>query len=79
MINNLKTAIITGGLGGIGIGIVKFFYNRNYNVIIIDNKNKIFFSKINFKKKKNFIKYYKIDLSKPQSIKLKFSLIKKEF
>jgi len=79
MTNNLKTVIITGGLGGIGISIVKFFYNKNFNVIIIDNKNKIFFSKINFEKKKNFIKYFKIDLSKSQSIKLKFSFIKKEF
>ena len=79
MTNNLKTVIITGGLGGIGISIVKLFYNKSYNVIIVDNKDKIFFSKINFKKKQNFIKYYKIDLSKSQSIKLKFSFIKKEF
>jgi len=79
MTNNLKTVIVTGGLGGIGINIVKFFYNNNYNIIIIDNKNKIFFSKINFEKKKNFIEYYKIDLSKSQSIKLKFSFIKTKF
>ena len=56
MINNLKTVIITGGLGGIGISIVKFFYNKNYNVIIIDKKNKEYFSKIKFKNKNNFIK-----------------------
>ena len=79
MISNFKTLIITGGLGGIGLDLVKFFYNKNYNIIIVDNKNKIFFSKINFEKKKNFIKYYKVDLSKFNSIKLKFSSIKKEF
>ena len=60
MTNNLKTVIITGGLGGIGISIVKFFYNKNYNVIIIDNKNKIFFSKINFEKKKILLNIIKL-------------------
>ena len=79
MTQKTKTVIITGGLGGIGIDIVNFFYKKNYNVIIIDNKSKFFFSKINFNNNKNIIKYYKIDLSKPKSIKLNFSSIKKEF
>lgn len=79
MTKELKTAIITGGLGGIGLGIVNFFFDKSYNIILIDNKSRSFFSKINFKKKKNFIKYYKIDLSKSKSIKLKFSSIKKDF
>jgi len=79
MNKNLKTLLITGGLGGIGMGLVKFFYNKNFNIIIIDNKNINFFLKINFNKQKNFIKYYKIDLSKSKSIKLKLSSIKKKY
>ena len=66
MINETKKIIITGGLGGIGKDIVKFFYIKGYNIIIIY-----------FKKQNNFIKYYKIDLSKPKSIKLKLSSILK--
>jgi UDP-glucose 4-epimerase len=54
MNKRLKTIIVTGGLGSIGICLVNFFYNRDYNVIIIDNKKKSFFSKINFKKKNKF-------------------------
>tara|TARA_B110000438_G_C15638226_1_gene574095 strand:+ start:132 stop:908 length:777 start_codon:yes stop_codon:yes gene_type:complete len=79
MDKNDKIAIIAGGLGGIGINIVKYFYDRNYNILIIDNKKKIFFSKINFVKNSHFIKYYKINLSKSKSIKLKFLSIKNEF
>ena len=74
-----KVMLITGGLGGIGIRIVKLFYQKNFNVIILDNKKKIFFSKLNFDNKKNFIKYYKVDLSKPISIKKKFSSLKKQY
>ena len=79
MNNKFKTVVITGGLGGIGMSLVNFFYDKGYNIIIIDNKNKIFFSKLDFKKKKSFINYYKIDLSNAKSIKLKFSLIKKKY
>ena len=38
MINKNKTAIITGGLGGIGIEMTKLFYKRKYNIIIVDHK-----------------------------------------
>ena len=79
MNNQLKTIIITGGLGSIGLCLVNFFYNHDYNVIIIDNKKKSFFLKMNFKKKINFIKYYKINLLNPKSIKINFSYIKKTF
>tara|TARA_B110000438_G_scaffold203372_1_gene195092 strand:+ start:116 stop:892 length:777 start_codon:yes stop_codon:yes gene_type:complete len=79
MNNQLKTIIITGGLGSIGLCLVNFFYNHDYNVIIIDNKKKSFFLKMNFKKKINFIKYYKINLLNPKSIKINFSYIKKIF
>ena len=54
MNNKFKTVVITGGLGGIGMSLVNFFYDKGYNIIIIDNKNKIFFSKLDFKKKKKF-------------------------
>ena len=74
-----KTVIITGGLGGIGTSLVNFFYDKDYNVIIIDNKNKIFFTKMKFKKKKNYVNYCKIDLSNPKSIKKNFLLIKKKY
>ena len=74
-----KTIIVTGGLGGIGTEIVNFFYNKNYNIIIIDYKKKSFFSKIKFPIKDNFIKYYKIDLSNPKFIKSNFTIIKKQF
>ena len=79
MNKKIKTVMITGGLGGIGFSLVKFFYNKCNNVILIDNKNKTFFSKIDFKKKENFLKYYKIDLSNSKSIKFKLNSIKKEF
>ena len=79
MNKNLKTIIITGGLGGIGIDLVKFFYNKGCNIIIIDNKIKNFYYRLKFQKKKNFIKYYKIDLSNSKSIKLKLSSIKNKF
>ena len=39
MINKNKTVIITGGLGGIGIELVKYFYIKKFNILILDNKN----------------------------------------
>ena len=42
MNKKLNTLLITGGLGGIGINIVHYFLNNNYNVIIVDNKSKNF-------------------------------------
>ena len=79
MNKEFKTVLITGGLGGIGLGLVKFFYDKKFNIIIFDNKNKIFFSRLNFKKQKNIIKYYKINLSKSINIKSKILIIKKQF
>ena len=35
-----KTLLITGGLGGIGLEIVEFFYKKNFKIIILDNKSK---------------------------------------
>lgn len=81
MTNRIKTVIITGGLGAIGLDIVKFFYIKKFNIIILDNKNKNLFAKLNFKKLSvdNFIIYKKIDLSKYKSIKSLCSIIKKQY
>ena len=32
----MKNILITGGAGGIGLEIVHYFENKNYNVIILD-------------------------------------------
>ena len=71
MIMTNRIAIITGGLGGIGLDIVKFFYNKNYNLIILDNKKVSEFSNLYINKqiRRNFIIYKKIDISKPLLIK----------
>ena len=77
MNHNNKTIIITGGLGGIGIEFVKFFYIKKFNIIILDNKKKNIFLKLNIKNNvyKNSIIYKKIDLSKPKLIKSLFSVL----
>ena len=50
MNKNQKTLIITGGLGGIGSAIVDFFYQKNFRIIILDNKsNNIFYKKFKSK------------------------------
>ena len=79
--NNSKNLIITGGLGGIGLEIVKFFYKENYNIIILDNQKISFFNNLEIinMKSKNFIKYIKIDLTKPNLIKKYFSEMKKKY
>ena len=78
--NNTKNLLITGGLGGIGLEIVKLFYKKKYNIIILDNKKISFFnSLITNINNNNFIKYIKIDLTKPILIKKCFFKIKKEY
>ena len=81
MIMTNRIAIITGGLGGIGLDIVKFFYNKNYNLVILDNKKVSEFSNLNLNKsvQPNFIIYKKIDISKPLLIKKLFIFLKKKF
>ena len=34
--NKIKNVLITGGLGGIGFDICKYFISKNYNIIIVD-------------------------------------------
>ena len=77
MNKNQKTLIITGGLGGIGSAIVDFFYQKNFRIIILDNKsNNIFYKKFKSKiQNNNFLIYKKIDLSKPYLIKTYLWLI----
>ncbi|PPR49838.1 MAG: D-beta-hydroxybutyrate dehydrogenase [Alphaproteobacteria bacterium MarineAlpha5_Bin5] len=76
-----KTILITGGLGGIGLDLVKFFYNKKFNVILLDNKNKKEYLKLKIKNKNyiNFLIYKKIDLSKNFLIKNYFSTLKKNY
>jgi len=79
----IKNVLITGGLGGIGFDICKYFISRNYYTIIIDhlsiNKfNKILFNDLNHNLKKKIL-YKKIDLTKPIQIKKVFRELKKRF
>ena len=69
-----KTVLITGGLGGIGIELVNFFYKKNYNIIVLDNKKNAYFNnlKITKSKKNNFIVYKKINLLNSQLVKKLF-------
>jgi len=78
MIKQIKTVIITGGLGGIGLDLVNYFYKKNFNIIILDNKSKKEYLKLIIKKSnfQNTIIYQKIDLSKPSSIKKLFNTLK---
>ena len=57
----MKNIIITGGAGGIGLEIVHYFENKNYNVIILDKNLKKDFKK-NYKKIKKNIFYFEADL-----------------
>ena len=74
-----KTLLITGGLGGIGLEIVEFFYKKNFKIIILDNKSKkIFFNRFKSKiQNNNLVIYKKIDLSKPNLIKTYLGQLKK--
>ena len=81
--NKIKNVLITGGLGGIGFDICKYFISRNYNIIIVDNLsidtyNKILSKDLN-KTFNSKILYKKIDLTKPILIKKFFQLLKKKF
>jgi len=81
MIKEIKTVIITGGLGGIGLDLVYYFYKKNFNIIILDNKSKKEYLKLKIQKSNflNTIIYQKIDLSKSSSIKKLFNSLKNTY
>ena len=57
----MKNILITGGAGGIGLDIVHYFENKNYNIIILDKTSKKNFKK-NYTKIKKNIFYFEVDL-----------------
>ena len=57
----MKNILITGGAGGIGLEIVHYFENKNYNIIILDKTSKKNFKK-NYTKIKKNIFYFEVDL-----------------
>ena len=81
----MRTIIVTGSSGLIGSESAKFFLNKNYKVIGIDNNlRKYFFGKdgdtkwnlLNLKKYKNFI-HYSYDIRNYQELKKIFNKYKK--
>ena len=68
----MKNILITGGAGGIGLEIVHYFENKNYNVIILDKTLKKDFKK-NYKKIKKNIFYFEADLLEIKKTEKKFN------
>jgi 3-hydroxybutyrate dehydrogenase len=81
--NNFKNILITGGLGGIGFNICKYFFSKNFNLIIIDNLPISKFNKVLSKNfitnTKNNIFYKKVDLSQSFQIKKMFKSLNQIF
>ena len=74
----MKNIIITGGAGGIGLEIVHYFENKNYNVIILDKTLKKDFKK-NYKKIKKNIFYFETDLLEIKKTEKKIQQIISKF
>ena len=74
----MKNILITGGAGGIGLEIVHYFENKNYNVIILDKTLKKDFKK-NFKKIKKNIFYFETDLLEIKKTEKKIQQIISKF
>ena len=74
----MKNIIITGGAGGIGLEIVHYFENKNYNVIILDKTLKKDFKK-NYKKIKKNIFYFEVDLLEIKKTEKKIQQIISKF
>ena len=67
MKHTYNNIIITGSEGQIGSDLIKLLLKKNYNLILLDKKNK---------KDKN---YFKVDISKSSSIKKTLKLIKRKY
>jgi NAD(P)-dependent dehydrogenase (short-subunit alcohol dehydrogenase family) len=67
MKHTYNNIIITGSEGQIGSDLIKLLLKKNYNLILLDKKNK---------KDQN---YFKVDISKSSSIKKTLKLIKKKY
>ena len=74
----MKNIIITGGAGGIGLEIVHYFENKNYNVIILDKTLKKDFKK-KYKKNKKNIFYFEVDLLEIKKTEKKIQQIISKF
>ena len=74
----MKNILITGGAGGIGLEIVHYFENKNYNVIILDKILKKDFKK-NYKKIKKNIFYFETDLLEIKKTEKKIQQIISKF
>ena len=74
----MKNILITGGAGGIGLEIVHYFENKNYNVIILDKTSKKDFKK-NYKKIKKNIFYFEVDLLESKKTEKKIQQIISKF
>ena len=74
----MKNILITGGAGGIGLEIVHYFENKNYNVIILDKTLKKDFKK-NYKKIKKNIFYFEVDLLEIKKTEKKIQQIISQF
>ena len=81
--SKVKNVLVTGGLGGIGFDICKFFIKKNFKTIITDNlTNKIFNKRLSdhfIENRKNTILYKKIDLTKAIQIKKLFHSLKMNY
>ena len=74
----MKNILITGGAGGIGLEIVHYFENKNYNVIILDKTSKKNFKK-NYTKIKKNIFYFEVDLVEIKKTEKKIQQIISKF
>ena len=74
----MKNILITGGASGIGLEIVHYFENKNYNVIILDKTLKKDFKK-NYKKIKKNIFYFEVDLLEIKKTEKKIQQIISKF
>ena len=73
----MKTVLITGASGGIGLETVKLFLKKGYHVIAQYNKNKQALEDLKNESSSYVLSIYKADFSNPNEIKEMFSSITK--